>query len=373
VGGLGIMILASFTAFLVGKRLSLEERITMSYMLDEGDTRNIARGVKNIILFTFLFELCGAFLLFFSFRGATKGGLEDVFYSVFHSISAFCNAGFALFSDSLEGFKGDTYLNFVIAGLIIAGGISFIVLSNTYAHIGSRLRRIFSRKQRMIEKLSLNTKIVLIATIILIISGTLLIYKFEHKANLLPLDLKTQYLEAFFQSVTLRTAGFNTMDISSLHAATYAMMILFMFIGGAYGSTAGGIKVNTLGTIWAYIKSVFSGEEDVTLMKHSISRDLVNQAFLVVFLSLGVVFTGVLFLTLSEGKGLTKIIFETVSAFGTVGLSTGITPELSMVGKITITCIMFIGRLGPLTIVTALVGRKKHYQLKYPEGKVNIG
>ena len=129
-------------------------------------------------------------------------------------------------------------------------------------------------------KLTLNTRFVLIATVILIILGTLLIYLFEHKENLLPLDLKTQYLEAFFQSVTLRTAGFNTMDISKLHAGTYFLMILFMFIGGASGSTAGGIKVNTLGIVWAYVKSVFGNKEEATCFKYSISKDLINQAFL---------------------------------------------------------------------------------------------
>ncbi len=372
-GGLGIMILASFTMFFIRKKVSLQERLTMSYILDESDTRNLARGVRNILLFTFLFELAGAMLLFTVFRTAVGGPAKAVFFSVFHSVSAFCNAGFALFSDSLEQFRSSVIVNTVIAGLIIAGGISFVVLSNSWGHLRSKFRRRFFRKGLHIEKLTLNTSVVLIATVILVVSGTLLIYKFEHRPNLLPLDLKTQYLEVFFQSVTLRTAGFNTMDISSLHTATYALMILFMFIGGASGSTAGGIKVNTLGAIWAHIRSVFSRREDVTLLNYSISKELINQAFLVVFLSLCVVFTGTFFLALTEDKRFVRLIFEAVSAFGTVGLSTGITPELTGMGKIIIVCLMVIGRIGPLTVITALARKRKYYDIKYPAGKINIG
>jgi len=371
-GGLGIMILAFFTAFLVGRKLSLEERMTISYMLDESNTRNLVRGVKNIVLFTFLFELCGAVLLFTAFKGSVGGIVKTAFFSLFHSISAFCNAGFALFSDNFAGFRTFTFLNLVIAGLIIAGGISFAVLANSFRHLKSGFQRRFLHRDIMLEKLKLNTGIVLTATVILIVVGTLLIYKFEHR-SILPEDMKTQYLMAFFQSVTLRTAGFNTMDISKLHAATYSLMILFMFIGGASGSTAGGIKVNTLGVVWAYVRSVFSKEEEVVLMKHSISKDLINQAFLVVLLALTVIFTGALVLTLVESKRFINIIFEAVSAFGTVGLSTGITPQLTGAGKLIIVSLMFIGRLGPLTIVAALARKRRYHLVSYPEGKVSIG
>jgi trk system potassium uptake protein TrkH len=373
VGGLGIMILAFFTAFLLGKKLSFQDKLTISYMLEENDARNLTRGIRNIILFTFAFEICGALLLFLPFRETAGGDLQNLFYSLFHAVSAFCNAGFALFSDNFEGFRSFGFFNFVIAGLIIAGGISFAVLSNSFMHVRSLFRRRFSQKDKKLVKLTLNTRVVLIGTAILIISGTLLIYLFEHKENLLPLDLKTQYLEAFFQSVTLRTAGFNTMDISKLHTGTYALMILFMFIGGASGSTAGGVKVNTLGIAWAYVRSVFTNKEDMMLYKYSISKEQVNQAFLVIFLSITVVFFGALLLTFSEGKAFVNVIFETVSAFGTVGLSTGITPELTDPGKILITLIMFIGRLGPLTIVTALAQRSRHIDVRYPAGRINIG
>ena len=164
------------------------------------------------------------------------------------------------------------------------------------------------------------------------------------------------------------------MDISKLHKGTYALMILFMFIGGASGSTAGGIKVNTLGVVWAYVRSVFNNKRDVVMLKHTISKDLINQAFLVVLLSASVIFTGALILMLTEhGKDFVDIVFESFSAFGTVGLSTGITSQLSGIGKVVITALMFIGRLGPLTIIAALSQKTTSYEISYPEGKVNIG
>ena len=373
IGGLGIMILASFAAFLVGRKLSFQDRLAMSYMLDENDTQNIMKAIKNIVLLTFFFELCGAILLFPAFRGAVEGNMRTAFFSVFHAVSAFCNAGFALFSDNLEQFRSSATINFVIAGLIISGGISFAVITNSFRHFRTTAKNAIFGKTKKIEKLTLNTKVVLLATVILITAGTLLIYRFELKDHLVAFDLKTQYLSAFFQSVTLRTAGFNTLDISNLHRATYALMILFMFIGGASGSTAGGVKVNSVAVVWAYVKSVFKNEDETVLMKHSISKNQIGQAFLVIFLSLLVVFVGTVFLSLSENKQFVKIVFEVVSAFGTVGLSTGITNDLSAIGKLVIALIMFIGRLGPLTIITALSRKTQYYGIKYPEAKISIG
>ncbi|MGB2601320.1 MAG: TrkH family potassium uptake protein [Candidatus Omnitrophota bacterium] len=373
VGGLGIMLLAYFTGFLVGRKMTIEDRLMVSYMLEENDSRNLAKGVKNIVLLTFIFELCGAVMLFGAFKPTVGSNIRTAFYSVFHAVSAFCNAGFALFSDNLASFKSFGFLNLVIAALIIAGGISFVVITNSARHIRSRVRKKFFDRTQQIEKLTLNTQIVLFMTVGLLIVGTLLIYKFEHRF-ILPDSIRTQYLEAFFQTVTLRTAGFNTMDISKLHKGTYALMILFMFIGGASGSTAGGVKVNTVGVVWAYVRSVFNNKRDVVMMKHTISKDLINQAFLVVLLAAAVIFTGALILMISEhGAKFVDIVFEAFSAFGTVGLSTGITSKLSGVGKIVITALMFIGRLGPLTVIAALSQKTTGYQISYPEENINIG
>ncbi|MBD3427174.1 MAG: TrkH family potassium uptake protein [Candidatus Omnitrophica bacterium] len=372
-GGLGIMIFAYFTGFIVGRKLTLEDRLMVSYMLDENDSRNLARGVKNIVLLTLLFELAGAVLLFMAFKSTTGGILSTAFYSIFHAVSAFCNAGFALFSDNLASFKSYGFLNFVIAGLIIAGGISFGVITNSARHLKTSFRKRFLDRTQKIEKLTLNTKIVLYTTATLLLIGTLVIYKIEHK-NILTDSIQTQYLESFFQTVTLRTAGFNTMDISKLHKGTFILMILFMFIGGASGSTAGGVKVNTVGVVWAYVRSVFNNKDEVVLLKHTISKDLINQAFLVVLLSASVIFSGALLLMLFEhDKLFHELVFESFSAFGTVGLSTGITPKLTAFSKMVITALMFIGRVGPLTVVAAISQKTLRYGISYPEGKVSIG
>ena len=175
------------------------------------------------------------------------------------------------------------------------------------------------------------------------------------------------------EKVSSRKANKLVMDISSLHKATYTLMILFMFIGGASGSTAGGIKVNTLGVLWASIRAAFNRKEEVVIFDHSLSKDLINQAYMITFLSLGVVFTGTLILSLCEQQKFIKIVFETVSAFGTVGLSTGITPGLSIPGKLTLVLTMFVGRVGMLTLVTAFARGGKRYDIRYPDGKVTIG
>lgn len=373
VGGLGIMILAYFTAFIVGRKMTYQDNVAMSYMIDEEDTRRLKDGIKAIVLMTFSFELVGAGMLFPKFLGSQGSILSGIFYSVFHAISAFCNAGFSLFTDNLEQFKASPTVNFVIAGLIIAGGISFAVMANVFGHVRSKCEKKILRQSKKTENLKLNTKIVLSVTGILLLLGTLLVYKMEHQPSLLEYSMPTQYMMAFFQSVTLRTAGFNTMDISSLQSATYAFMIIFMFIGGASGSCAGGIKVNTVGVIWSFMKSIFNRRERVVLFKHSVSKDLVIQAFTVAFLGLGVVSIGAFILSLTENVEFTKIVFETTSAFGTVGLSTGITPELSWMGKVVVAAVMFIGRLGPITVIAALSQKVTNTAVHYPEARVNIG
>ncbi|MBN1898638.1 MAG: TrkH family potassium uptake protein [Spirochaetes bacterium] len=372
-GGLGIMILSYFSGLIIGTKFSIEDKILMSYMLNEQDMKNISRAILNIILATFLIEIIGALVLFTVFKGWFGLSWKSVLFSAFHSISAFCNAGFALFTDSFEQFKSNITLNMTITLLIIMGGLSFIVINNLFRYVKNVVKRKIFEKRESIVKISLNTRLVLIITAILIIIGTLILYAFEHKANLIRYDLVTQYLVAFFQSVTLRTAGFNTIDFSHLQIYSYLVMIVFMFIGAASGSTAGGIKVNTLSVIFSYIKSLIKGEEDIVIFKQSIAKDLVNKAFLIIILFISSIFLGTLILTITENFQLIQILFETVSAIGTVGLSTGITGQLSVIGKITIIMLMFIGRLGPLTIVAAISKRGKKFQIKFPEGNINIG
>jgi len=373
IGGLGIMVISYFGTYIVNKKTSVKDKLTASLLLDEQDTRKISETVISMIKITFLFELLGTILLFLEFSQSFGVSWKALLFSAFHAVSAFCNAGFALFTNSFETYQSNLMINFVITTLIIAGGISFVVLTDIKSLFTSIIGSKFFDKKKEQIKLSLNTKAVLIATGFLLLSGSLLIYAIEHQVNLFKFDLPTQYLSAYFQSVTLRTAGFNTIPIGELQIGTLLIMILYMYIGGASGSTAGGIKVNTLSVIYAYIKSTISGDRETLLMKHHIKDDRINESFLLAILSIFVVFLGTLLLTFTEPFAFERILFEATSAFGTVGLSTGITFDLSKIGKVIIIVLMYIGRLGPLTLVIALSQRSGVKEVKYPSGKIIIG
>jgi trk system potassium uptake protein TrkH len=373
LGGLGIMILSYFVVFAMGRSASIEDKLLLSYMLSEKDMTNLNRSLKSIIYLTFAVEAAGMLLLFCAFSRYLALDFDTFFLSLFHSISAFCNAGFSLFSDSLVGYRSDTAINFIICLLIICGGLSFAVLVNLIRNGSTRVRSIFTRSHSQTPMLSLNTKIILIGTAVLILLGMLFLYGSEHRNTLLPLDLKTQYLAAFFQSVTLRTAGFNTLDMTRLTASSALFMILFMFIGAASGSTAGGIKINTVAVITAQVGATLRDRQTVTISRYSIPKDLVIKAFLILLFGLAAVITGSLLLMLSEGFSFVRILFEAVSAFGTVGLSTGITADLSTAGKLVITLLMFAGRLGPLTLLGAATERKQKAQIEYPQGNIILG
>jgi trk system potassium uptake protein TrkH len=366
------MIMSYFASFIVGKKFSIKEKMTMSYLLNVKDMRKLTSSIVKIILITFIIEFVGVLFLYFDFAQIFGHGKKAVFFSFFHSISAFCNAGFVLFSDSFMQYKGDVSINLVITLLIIFGGLSFGVMFNVFEVLSAKVKRKITGKHK-VTKLTINTKMVLIYTGILLFSGMLIFYFFEHKYLLLEKNIGTQYLSAFFQSVTLRTAGFNTLNIAKLQMNTILVMMVFMFIGGAAGSTAGGIKVNTLGIIVAYLHTIFKDRPNLIIMNHHIRKKVINRAFLVMFLGMAIIFTGTLILTVTENFPLEKIMFEVVSAFGTVGLSMGITFYLSLIGKIVIIITMFIGRVGPLTLILALSNKENKTEIKYPEGQMIIG
>ena len=366
IGGLGIMLLSSFMVLVLGRSVSLKDRSVLSFMLDEKDINSIRNSVRRIITLTFAIELAGAILLFPIFLRSGLPILSAIFYSVFHSISAFCNAGFSLYSDSLLSFQGNIPMNLIISMLIILGGISFIVIIDT----ASGIKRIFSGGKAMF---SINTKVVLKVSGVLLLISTLFIYKLEHETMFFSMGLGKQYITAFFQAVTLRTAGFNTIDFGALRAGTLMFMIGIMFIGGASGSTAGGIKVNTLGAIWAYIHSFRQERDEILIYKHQVPLAKIQQSFIVISFAVLSIFIVSFILMLTEKADPIFILFETVSAFATVGLSTGITPYLSTIGKICIICLMFIGRIGPLTLLTASSGRERSSRIAYPEASLLIG
>ncbi|MBI9097845.1 MAG: TrkH family potassium uptake protein [Spirochaetaceae bacterium] len=366
IGGLGIMLLSYFMVFSFRRSLSLKDRTLLSFMLNESDLKAIVKSVKRIIILTFSIELTGALILFPLFLSEGYPPGPSIFNALFHAISAFCNAGFALFSNSLESFRGNYLLNFTIAGLIIAGGISFSVLTELVTGI----RDIFRKRKTV---LSINTKVVVQVSAILTVAAMLVIYKLEHRTNLYILPLGEQYLSAFFQAVTLRTAGFNTLSFTSLRTGTLMMMIGIMFIGGASGSTAGGIKVNTLGVVWAYIQSFRKGKDDTLIYRHQVSKDQILQAFTVIIFGIISVFTITFILIVIEDFPPVEILFESVSAFATVGLSTGITGSFTTLGKFCLIILMFFGRIGPLTLLTASSKGEKSSQISYPEATLLIG
>ncbi len=363
IGGLGIMIISYISLFLRGRKMGYTEKKRLSYAINDDDISGITRTVKSIVYLTFSIEAVGALVLTAAFSMKTGFSTATVFSSVFHSISAFCNAGFSLFSNSLESFTGNPIIIFTISILIIAGGLSFTVIFN--------LRDIALKRGS--RKLSLNSKVVLSWTGILLLSGMYFFYAAEHRGVLVGYRTGSQYLAAFFQSVTLRTAGFNSVSFASLGTGTILIMCLFMFIGAASGSTAGGIKINTAAVIAAYIRSIITGSPKVTIYRYQLSKTRILKAFIISQYGIMVIFLSAALLAFTQQAELRDIIFETVSAFGTVGLSTGLTPRLNNIGKLVIIFLMFNGRLGPLTILSTLSVKSEKSSVQYPQGDIAIG
>lgn len=374
IGGLGIMVLSYFTVFVLRRSMSVEDKVLISYMLSDDDMSRISRTMKSIVGTTFFIEGIGALVLFAGFlKNTTMNAGSMFFYSVFHSVSAFCNAGFALFPDSLEGFSSSILLSGGIALLIITGGISFSVLANLRSVINVKFGRGNSVTIKGQSRLTLNTKIVLSLSSVFLITGTLLFYALEHGGTLRNMSIGSQYLTAFFQSVTLRTAGFNTVGFNSLAPSMLVIMMIFMFIGAASGSTAGGIKINTVAVLGTAVKSAWKNEKDVVLLKQAIPSELVLKSFMILLFGVVAVISGTFLLTITENAPFENIMFEVVSAFGTVGLSTGLTSGLSSFGRLVIIILMFIGRLGPLTVLAAASTGSKRLNVTYPQADISIG
>jgi len=369
IGGLGIMTFSVSLVLFLSKRIEMQRRIIMQEVLDQ----SAALDVKTLVLFiakmTLSFELVGAACLFVIWRDRFPGVIETAYHAVFHSISAFCNAGFSTFSDSLKGFSGDIYTNVVICLLIFLGGLGFTVVRDIYDNLKSR----FQGKSREVFRFRTQTKIVLTTSIVLILIGAAAIYAFERYNTFSGMGDKEKILCSVFQSITSRTAGFNTCDISGLSSATFLIMMVLMFIGGSPGSTAGGIKTTTAAILWATITSGFKQSENTETYKRTIPAEAIKKTISVFAVSLGVVVVFCLSLLYVERKIFSSLLFEAMSAFGTVGLSTGITPALSLKGKILITALMFVGRLGPLTIGYAFTRYRRPARYRYAEERVMIG
>ncbi|MED3690790.1 TrkH family potassium uptake protein [Peribacillus butanolivorans] len=364
IGGLGFMSFATFFFFLLGKRISLKGRLLLQESLNNLSMAGVVKLVKRLLIFTAIIEGMGALILSIRFSFDMPIG-KAIYYGVFHSISNFNNAGFDLMGEfrSLTPYASDPFVTLTIAFLITLGGIGFIVMNEIYEY-------------RDTHRLSVHTKVVLMASLILTIGGAILIFIFEfgNAKTLQPLSFMGKTLASLFQSVTPRTAGSNTLNIPDLTQPTLLLIIFLMFVGASPGSTGGGIKTTTLatliGTVWSQIK----GKEDVVLFRYRIVNETIFKALSVTFIGLFIVSTITILLTITEtGSDFLTVLFEATSAFATVGLSMGLTPELSPIGRILIIFTMFAGRVGPLTFAFAIAMRRKPDPFRRPKGKIMIG
>jgi trk system potassium uptake protein TrkH len=363
IGGLGIMTMSTSLALLIGKRLSIRERLFMQNVIEENDYQEFARIIRNIFRMTFICEGIGALILSLRWYAEFNDVRKAIYYGIFHSISAFCNAGFALFPNSFENYQSDPVINLTITALIICGGIGFAVMYGLYTYFHSPLPR----------RLTLHVKMTLTVTAILLVGGMFFCFFVEYSGSMLEKSLADKLWIAWFQSVTLRTAGFNTIPISQLSNATLFLFMVWMFIGGSPGSTAGGIKTTTVGVLFATLRSMLSGRESVESFGRSIPWDIVRKSISITFVAGGVVSLGLILIALVESFPLREMLFEVVSATGTVGLSLDVTAKLTSAGKTVITVLMYIGRIGPLTIAFLIgtEGASKGYY--FPTGKIIVG
>ena len=379
IGGLGFMTITTAFFILVGKKITLKERLVIQEALNQYSISGMVRLTKKIILGTFIIEGIGALLLSVRFISQEGGFFRGIYLAIFHSISAFCNAGFAILrGSSLTEYSGDLVVNFVIMSLVILGGLGFAVWWDLIKVSTEKRKKKYSMK-KWFQKLSLHTKIVLVMTSILLVVGFVFFFvvEFNNPDTLGNMSLKNKTLAAMFQSVTTRTAGFNSIPLEDMRYASKFMTIIFMFIGGSPGGTAGGIKTVTVAVILLSIISVIRGKERIEVFNRTIPFDILRRAITVFFISLGVVISVTIMLTISEaGSGsFMDIFFESTSAFATVGLSLDFTSTLSTFGKILISITMFIGRLGPITMALAfsLKSKSQKGQVKKPEERVMVG
>lgn len=370
IGGLGIITFSTVFFVLMGRGISFKGRDIVQSTFLHTPRRDFIVIAKAVLVFTFIIESLGTLLLFIRFSNDFPIGTA-LYHAVYNAISAFNNCGYSLFSDNLMGYQGDPIVNLTIMGLIVLGGIGFIV----QYEVLSKLRGIQ-------KKLSVHSKIVIITTSVLILSGAILFYVFERDHIIKDVPIQNKILASFFQSVTPRTAGFNTVDIGLLTNATILLMIVLMFIGASPGSTGGGVKTTSAALLVMMIWNRLKGNEEVNIFNRTVPREIMSRTISIIFASAFsvAIITSVL-LIFGEGKlpqtesrhFFVEYLFDTVSAFGTVGLSMGITPKLNDLQKYALILMMFVGRVGPLTLAFSLSRSTGGKGLTYAEEGVMVG
>lgn len=365
LGGLGILTFSSMMILLISNKMGYYTKKIVSEDINYNIVTEIPQYLKKVSMVVFGIEFIGALLLFIQY--ITQYSLKKALaFSIFHSISAFCNAGFSLYSNNLEGYVNNPLVNFVISSLIILGGLGFAAIVDIY-NVKKGIRR----------KVSISTKLSLIITISLIFLGTVLIFLLEYNNadSMGNLSFGSKLMAAYFQSVSIRTAGFNTIALSNLKVPTIMLFVFLMYVGASSGSTGGGIKTTTFGILFLGVYAAITGREDIEFGRRKISWSLFNKATAILIMSIMYIMIALFLMTIFENNiDYLKLLFELVSAFGTVGLSTGITANLKEATKIILILTMFIGRIGPLTILFAISKKKiKTGKYKYPEETVLIG
>jgi trk system potassium uptake protein TrkH len=377
LGGLGIMTVSTLIFYLWRRRVSLADHIAVGQSLLHDATFHLGRFLTRMIVVTGIIEAVGAVGLYlFDPVGFAP------YSAVFHSISAFCNAGFSLHPDNLAVYVGNPGVNIVIMWLIISGGLGFAVLIEGYRMARDWLFRPTTPRGARF-RLSWYSRTVFSVTVFLIVAGTVMIFFGEFLTDRYPeLSALDRVMAAAFQSVTCRTAGFNTLNIGRMADASLVIMILLMFIGGSPGSCAGGIKTTTFRVLVAFGKARMLGRRQAVIGRFAVDDDAIDRAVILTVFAAGLVLGAVLLMCFTEGAvapheesggRFLEILFEVVSAFGTVGLSTGITPTLSPSGKIIITVLMFVGRLGPILFLSVLQGFQEPLRYRWPEQSLLIG
>ena len=361
LGGLGLMTFGVFVIYLARDRMSMQHRAALSEALNEPGYGNLHTLLRAMFGFTILMEAVGTLLLAIQWvpeMGMSRG----LYFSFFHAVSAFNNAGVGLQPDNLIGYVSNPLVNIVITGLFISGGIGFVVVADLV-------------KKRRFREYALHTKIMLVGTLALNLAAMLLVFGLEYgnPATLggLP-DTASRLWAAWFQAVAPRTAGFNTVNVAALAPATVFLVIGLMFIGGGSGSTASGIKVSTFMVMLAATRAFLRGHERAVLFNRSLDSGLILKAMSIAVIGLFCVITATFLLAITEDAPFLDLAFEAMSAFGTVGLSRGVTPHLSLPGQVVIEVLMLIGRVGPLTLAFTLANRRPAL-IQYPAGRVTIG
>lgn len=371
IGGLGFMTIATLFALIAKKKINLKERLLIQESLNQFDLSGLVKLTRHVLMMTFIIEGIGALMLATQFipeLGLGKG----IWYGIFHSISAFCNAGFDLMGSvsgpytSLTSYVNNFTVSATICSLIFLGGLGFPVILDII-------------KVQKFKKLTIHSKVVLVTTAIVTALSVIIIFivEFNNPDTMGNFSFGNKILASIFQSITARTAGFNTIDLALMHQGGIFVIIMLMFIGASPASTGGGIKTTTIATVALYVKSSILGKEDVEVYGRRLDMSIIKKSMGIFFIAISMISLGTLLISITEPQfSLVDAWFEVMSALTTAGLTIGGSPSLSIVGKILIMCYMFIGRVGSLTIfvaLTAKTAKAKNTHIRYPEGKILVG